>query len=115
MLERLRDTLRGARRIEIFLLIILIALAGLCIADKGGDVQDNHETPLEVRLKEVLSCINGVEAPEVMVAEDESGEIFGVVVIARGAGDVYTRLDIQNAIKTLLDVELSRIEIIDRK
>lgn len=115
MLGRLRDTLRGARRIEILLVVILIALAGLIMADKGAGMQTNHETLLEARLQEVLSCIDGVEAPEVMVTEDESGEVFGVVVVAGCDGDMYTRLNIQNAIKTLLKVDLSKIEIIDRK
>ena len=116
MLERLRSTLRGARQIEIFVLIILIALAGLCLMDRKSSNTDNGaDTALEARLESILACIDGVDSPEVMITESDIGGVNGVVVVARGIENMQARLNVQNAVQTLLNIELSRIEIIDRK
>ena len=42
-------------------------------------------------------------------------EITGVVIVARGMENMKTRINVQNAVQILLNVELSRIEIIERK
>lgn len=114
MSEKLRDILHGARRIEIFILVIVFSVIGLYLMHSSRDIDMSSDTVIESRLESILSGINGVKRPEVMVTQEENGKFVGVVVVAEGITDISTRINIQNAIKTLLNIEISRIEIIDR-
>ena len=114
MLERIRDTLRGARQLESLVLIIVFALVGLCFVGTGSLQKVSDETPLEARIRGILTYIEGVKDAQVMITEDEEGGITGIVVVANGVSDMTVRLNVQNAVMTLLDAELSQIEIINR-
>ena len=115
MFEGVRDLFRGARRIEVFLLAVLAALVGFCLLNTGtgNDFVPGNDT--EARLEAMLSCIGGVDNPHVMINDAQDGSIKGVVVIAGGMSEIKPRLNVQNAVSTILDVDLSRIEIIDRE
>lgn len=114
MSEKLRDILHGARRIEIFILLIVFSMIGLYLMHNKQDITPSSDTAIESRLESILSGIDGVNRPDVMVTQEENGKFVGVVVVADGSVDISTQLNIQNAIKTLLNIEISRIEIIDR-
>jgi len=115
MSGKLWDVLRGARRAEIFILIVIIALAGMYMLNENGNRHVGTNTELEARLRDILTYIDGVNAPEVMINQNLEGEITGVVIVARGVENIKTRMSVQNAVQILLDVEISRIEIIERK
>lgn len=114
MLERIRDTLRGARHIELIVLIVLIALIGLVFLNRMDVSVDADKTPVESRLEDILSHLDGVKSPAVMVSESSDGDILGVVVIAQGAESIQNRLNIENTIRTLLNIDTTNIEIINR-
>lgn len=113
MAEKLKDLFNGARRIEWVIIIMLIMLVAMFLMDGEGAFQEN--TTLEGRLEHVLNAIDGVEDPRVMVSCREDGSTQGVVVVAGGVSQMRPRLKVQSAIQTLLNVEVSQIEIIDRK
>ena len=56
---------------------------------------------------------NGTQEP--LVLYEESPKISGVVVIAQGAKNVTTKLDIIRAVQALLKVDASCIEVINHK
>jgi len=111
---KIRDLLRGLRQIEILVLVVLIALACIFLLDNNTAVNGN-ETELESRLKDIIVCIDGIKDPEVMIAQSDEGIISGAVIVARGVDDVKNYLNVQNAVRTLLDIEIARIEIMERK
>lgn len=108
----LRDRLRGARRIEIFAAVALVS--ALALLGLGGLRTDgpSDRPALETRLEAMLSEIEGAGRVRVMITEADSGEIVGAVVVARELRDMRAYLDVQSAVRTLLDIELSQIRII---
>lgn len=110
-MKKILEILRGARRIEI--LLALVALAILLLQFSGDFQVMNGGTDLERRLAGVLSRIEGVGRVEVMVAENSAGEPEGVLVVAQGADDVGVCLRLQYAVQTLLGTEAARIEVVE--
>jgi len=109
-MNKLLSTLRGARKLEVFLAVAAAALLLLHLGDRYSST--GIETELERRLTKVLSQVENVGSLQVMVTEDESGRPEGVLIVAEGASDISVCLNLQYAVQTLLGVECSRIEII---
>ena len=108
------DRLRGARGLELFALMAVVA-AILAIALGTGTGQKtgaSEQTPLELRLEGVLEKIDGAGDVSVMITQREDGEIVGAAVVTSGIGGVSAYLDMQSAVKTLLNIDTSRIQII---
>lgn len=108
--SRITQGLRGARRLEIFLALALVAAAALMIMGDGGT--DGAQTALEARMERTLSAIEGAGKVRVLINEGDTGEIMGVLVVAEGAGDIRVYLSLQNAVRALMDIDVSRIEIV---
>lgn len=107
--------LRNARRIEIYCLII-IAAAFILLASNGQVHENNEAFSLEARLENILASINGVKNVDAMITQHaDEGEIIGVLIVAEGMNGMNTYLEIQSAVKTLLNIELSQIKIIYRE
>ena len=106
-MKKLLEIIRGVRRIELLLLIAAIAVLVLQSCSFGTI----GSSDLEDRLCAILSAIEGVGEVRVMVVEGEQGVAEGVLVVAEGADDAGTCIRIQRAVKTLLGIELSRIEV----
>lgn len=108
-MKRFLAEIKGARRIEWFLLIA--AAAALLLVSFGEtDESSKLRTEHEKRLISVLSGIEGAGHVDAMISE--ANEHTGVLIIAEGAEDLRVYLNLQRAAKTLLDVELADIEII---
>ena len=114
MSERIRDRLRGARRLGIYAGVATIcALLLIALGCMPASVPATAEkTALEARLEAVLSRIEGVGDATVMITQDDSGNVIGAVVVAGGMSDVRACLSVQSAIRTLLGIDLERIRII---
>jgi len=108
------QNMRGARRIELFAALALAALLALLLMRSGGMDRNEEKTELEMRLERVLARIDGTGDISVMVTQAEDDSVLGVLVIAKGMENVRTYLCVQRAVLALLDVEVSRIEIIGR-
>lgn len=109
--QTLIERLRGARRVEWFALMALIALLALLLMNQRSASTDT-KTELEKRLEAVLSRIDGAGAVSVMVHTDGNGAVSGVAVIAPKLTDVGAYLSIQSALVTLLEVDYEDIEIV---
>ena len=107
----LLEQLRGARRIEWFVALVLLAL--LILALTGSRLAGSSEDgSLEQRLERILSSIDGVGEVRVMIAEDGEGRLTGAVIVAKSMKDIRPTLEIQKAVRTLLDIDESRIRVI---
>lgn len=61
----------------------------------------------------VLISKNGVSTP--VVLKEVRPEIVGVIVVAEGGGNIKVKLDLINAVKTVLNISAQKIEIFTMK
>ena len=124
-LKALFPRLRGVRGLEWLAATVALALLGLALLNGGATRSAEVRTDLETRLEDVLSRVEGAGRVRVLIAErqeigemqagaDEGG-VGGVLVVAEGAGDVRVRLLLSNAVRSVLNVELKNIEIIEMR
>lgn len=110
-MKRLGELLRGARRIEFW--IIAAAVCALLALAAGG-TSSGSASEAEARMERVLSRIEGAGRVAVMLSGD--GDVpEGAVVVASGADDVRVMLELQRALRALTGLELERIEIVKSK
>lgn len=122
------ERLRAVRGIEWLLGIGALALLALTLAGQGTSARTNAS--LEERLCAVLSKVQGAGNVDVIIytAQDTAvtagafGESTqrtierpsGVVVVADGAGDLQVRIELAQAVKTLLSLPASAVEVLQR-
>lgn len=112
MISEIIDKMRAARKIWIYVLIAVIA-ALVLLSLNGTNESVGGKTDLESRMESILSDMDGVGKARVMITQQDDGEIKGVLIATAGANRISIRLNIQNAVKTLLDIDLSKIEIVE--
>ena len=110
MFARFTDALRGARKSELLLILALLCAVTLIMYAPRTD--SGVVTGIERRMEHMLKKINGAGDVQVMITQNTSGETTGVLVVAEGASDIKVKLDILNAVKTLLCIDADKIEII---
>ncbi|MEE1200487.1 MAG: hypothetical protein U0L09_07530 [Christensenellales bacterium] len=108
-MERIFEALKSVRRLELFLLVAVAAILLLFGLKTGSE---GIQTELEERMERVLSHVQDVGMVRVMIREGENGTPVGALVVAEGADRVSVRLNLQYAVKTLLGVEINRIEVV---
>ena len=107
-MKRILEELKGARKIEWFL--IVFAIAALLLTQLGDSALSSaHLSQQEKRLCEILKKIEGAGSVEVMISDNP---LAGVLVVSEGADDLRVCLRLQYAVQTLLGTEASRIEIL---
>lgn len=94
------------------LIVVLACCALLYLLPDASKQETDTPTPLEARLEEVVSHIEGAGRVRSMIREDESG-IAGVLIVCEGAEDIAVRLRVQTAVCTLLGVENNRISVVE--
>ena len=105
--------LRGARHIELFAVMVGLALMLLTLSNGVKPyAADAGKSELEQRLERLLGSMEGVDGVSAMVTQGEDGEVWGAVIVAEGAFGVRTSLELQAAVQTLLNVDADRIRII---
>lgn len=105
-MKRLLETLKGARWVEMTLLIILLCI--LVLAMLGSE----EKTALtgEEQMGRVLSKIEGAGRVSLMLSGE--GENRGAVVICEGADDIAVMLKLQRSVKALTGLPIEKIEIL---
>lgn len=114
MPKGLWERLRGARGIEILATLAVAALLALALMHGVGRQSATERTALEARLESILSDIDGAGDVRAMVTQDGEGRVTGALIVASELDSVKTYLNLQSAVATLLEVDLSRVEIVGR-
>lgn len=73
--------------------------------------EDDSADEVESRLADMLSSIDGAGKVKVMIMRADDGSIRGAIVTAEGASNISVREKLQNAVKTVLGIELNQVEI----
>ena len=120
-LENILSCIRGAGRVEVMITYdtgtqIVPAMStdtqtGIT-ENSGGDSRSTIENRTESSRPATVSQNGGNEA---IVLTEKQPVVRGVIVIAEGAADIAVRLNLQNAVRTVLGVELSSIEVFEMK
>ena len=58
-----------------------------------------------------IVTINGSNGSVALVLREDSPEVKGVLVIAEGADDIGVKLSLLNAVKTILNVSLDKVDV----
>ena len=139
MNSKLKDIVEKCRKIKGFEIICALVIAVIAISvyfsvnamtSKNKTVNTTStqkQDGLVGEVQSILSRIDGVGECEVLITYKYGSEevnvaslnstdnIQGVVVVAQGGQDVYTRIKITNALCTLLKIEASNIQIFEMK
>ncbi|MDE5991143.1 MAG: hypothetical protein K2H36_06135 [Clostridia bacterium] len=139
MNAKLKDIVEKCRKIKGFEIIcaLVIAVVAICVyfsvnAMTGKTKTTTSTNPqkqdgLVGEVKSILSSIEGVGECEVLITYkygteeidvgslNSTDNIQGVVVVAQGGQDIYTRIKITNALCTLLKIEANNIQIFEMK
>ena len=102
-----KELFRGAKGIGWIALAAVAAVAALIWGASGTGTQG--ATQLERRVAQALSQVEDAGRVRVLIGE---GEDAGVLVVAEGADDLSVALELAQAVKTLLGVENSRIQVL---
>ena len=116
-MRRLWETLGGARGVEVFMLVVVLAVVGLIAIRSGSSSTGGGEarTQVEARLEGIVMAIDGVGSARVMVTQSADGQTEGAVIVAEGLDSVRAYLEVQEAVRALLDIEPGRIRIIGKQ
>ena len=114
MPKGLWERLRGARGFEVLAALAIASLLALALLRGVGGRSAPERTELEARLEEVLSSIDGAGKVRAMVVQGEDGGVTGALIVADELDSVAGYLNLQGAVATLLDVEISKVEIIGK-
>ncbi|MDR0896718.1 MAG: hypothetical protein LBN04_02555 [Oscillospiraceae bacterium] len=139
--QGLKEKLKSGKWREIAFGLILMGLMGSLLLGGGnlfggdapaittsGDAITTEGDALEMRLSRVLSQMAGAGRVEVVIhyapaaatassswlsgeTPDAGGEPLGVVVVAEGAGDLMVRIELAQAVQTLLRLPADAVEI----
>ena len=107
------EAMRGARHFGILIGVVLVSALGLALLGASGGRQPAG-TEIEVRLERLLGAIDGVGDVDVMVTTDDEGRPVGAAVVVGGRLDVRATLEIQSAVRALLDIDTNRIRVIGK-
>ena len=110
MTPSLWERLRAAPRVALYAGVALAAALALLLV-RPGQGGDAARSGLERRLERMLSGVDGVSGVRVMVTEDESGAVEGVLIVCRRMDGLRAGLRLQRAVRALLDVDLERISV----
>ena len=114
MPKGLWDRMRGARGIELLVALAVAALIALALLHGVGGRNTPEKTELEARLERILSGIDGAGEVRAMVTQDGEGNVTGALIVANDLEDVSAYLSLQGTVATLLEVDLSKVEIVGR-
>ena len=70
--------------------------------------EDDKYTESRTEKKGIATSSGG----EAVIIREDQPKVRGVIVVAQGAGDIGVRIDLLNAVTTLLNVEADKVEIL---
>lgn len=74
----------------------------------SSSAEDDKYTETRNEKKGIATSSGG----EAVILREDQPKVRGVIVVAQGAGDIGVRMNLLNAVKTLLNVEADKVEIL---
>lgn len=125
-LSEFLEKIKEQKVLKILLILMIIAVLALTYAYFSKKTKDNKQTvttanatientDLEKRLSDIISQIDGVGKTEVFVNYDGNEKVTGAIIVAEGANNETTRLLINQAARTALNVSSDCIKVYSMK
>ncbi len=120
--ERLKNVLsciRGAGRVEVMITYetngeIVTAMTTSTNTNTSESVDGDRESSQQQTTESSEPAkVDGSEGDEPIVLMERQPTVRGVIVVAEGAADVAVRLDLQRAVRAVLDVPVTNIEVFE--
>ena len=124
LLGALVEKMKADKKFELVVYSVLILIGilifavsscdGLSLLDNTGTTEKNAgrgADDVEGQLEDILSSIDGAGEVKVMIVRSDDGTICGAIVTAQGAADIAVRERLQNAVRTVLGIEIGQVEI----
>ena len=81
--------------------------------DRQVSKSDSQDTSSETTSeKSDIATVQGNGASEALIVKENQTEVRGVIVVAQGAEDISVRMNLLNAVTTLLNVSADKVEIL---
>lgn len=81
--------------------------------DRQVSKSDSQGTSSETTSeKSDIATVQGNGASEALIVKENQPEVRGVIVVAQGAEDISVRMNLLNAVTTLLNVSADKVEIL---
>ena len=81
--------------------------------DRQVSKSDSQDTSSETSSeKSDIATVQGNGASEALIVKEKQPEVRGVIVVAQGAEDISVRMNLLNAVTTLLNVSADKVEIL---
>ena len=126
--KRLKRDLSSLSKRDIIICIAVMTVVILLCFNKSNSTQSPPQnddsittsadgtTPLEQRLANTLSKIDGAGGVSVFInTDDETNTVIGAVILSHGADTPHVRIQLQLATQTALGIEASMIKIFEMK
>ena len=119
---RLREVLsciRGAGQVEVMITYEtgtqIVAAMSTNTNTTASETNDGERTSTSTQTTERAepATIESGAGSEPLILLEKTPTVRGVIVVSEGAADITVRLDLQRAVKAVLDIPLSRIEVFE--
>lgn len=119
-LQEVLSCIRGAGRVEVMITYEtgreIVPAMTTSVNSNGSETSDGDRSSSSQQSTESTQPAtvsqSGSNAP--IVLKEIEPVVRGVIVVADGAADVTVRLDLQRAVRAVLDIPLSHIEVFER-
>ena len=120
--ERLKNVLsciRGAGRVEVMITYetngeIVTAMTTSTNTNTSESVDGDRESSQQQTTESSEPAkVDGSAGDEPIVLMERQPTVRGVIVVAEGAADIAVRLDLQRAVRAVLDVPITNIEVFE--
>lgn len=121
--QRLKEVLsciRGAGKVEVMITYDtsreIVPAMTTSVNSTGSETSDGGKSSSSQQSTESTqpATVSGSDGNSPIVLKEIEPIVRGVIVVAEGAADVSVRMDLQRAVRAVLDIPLSRIEVFER-
>ena len=119
-LEQVLSCIRGAGRVDVMITYDtgpeIVPAMSTNVNSTGSETSEGSRSSSSQQSTESTepATVSGSGGNEPIVLKEIEPVVRGVIVVAEGAADIEVRLDLQRAVRAVLDIPLSRIEVFER-
>ena len=118
-LKHVLSCIRGAGQVEVMITYsasgeIVTAMSTSRNSNTSSSQDGNRESEeLQEILTETPATVEAEDGVNPIVLMEKKPTVRGVIVVAEGAADIAVRLDLERAVRAVLDVPINHIEVFE--